>query len=253
VTIAFANETAGYRAARNALLDREIALRRQMESVAAARRALPAGPAIAKDYVFERLDTNGQPASVKLSELFRPGTDTLFIYAYMFPRHKADPRPGATEGETAKLPTSEQPCPSCTGLLDQLNGAAPHYEAGGANFAVVANTSLDRLAAVARDRTWTHLHLLSAPGNGFKRDYHAEDEEGQQMPMILVFKRDTDGTIRLFWASELVYAESDPGQDHRAAGTIEPFWNMFDLGPHGRPDFHEQLNYDCCGAAQSRR
>jgi predicted dithiol-disulfide oxidoreductase (DUF899 family) len=36
-------ETAEYRAARNELLGQEIALRRQMEAVAAARRALPSG------------------------------------------------------------------------------------------------------------------------------------------------------------------------------------------------------------------
>ena len=40
---------------------------------------------------------------------------------------------------------------------------------------------------------------------------------------MLVFKRDPDGAIRLFWASEPLYAPSDPGQHHLAAGTIEPF------------------------------
>ena len=67
--------------------------------------------------------------------------------------------------------------------------------------------------------------------------------------MTTVFHRDDDGTIRLFWASELLYAAPDPGQDPRAAGTIEPFWDMFDLLPGGRPNFHEQLQYGCCHAA----
>jgi predicted dithiol-disulfide oxidoreductase (DUF899 family) len=39
----YPNETAEYRAARNALLDDEIALRAHIEAVAAKRRALPAG------------------------------------------------------------------------------------------------------------------------------------------------------------------------------------------------------------------
>ena len=39
--ITYPNESAAYRAARNALLDDEIALRRQIEAVAAKRRALP--------------------------------------------------------------------------------------------------------------------------------------------------------------------------------------------------------------------
>jgi predicted dithiol-disulfide oxidoreductase (DUF899 family) len=37
--IAYPNESAAYRAARNALLDEEIALRRRIEAVAAQRRA----------------------------------------------------------------------------------------------------------------------------------------------------------------------------------------------------------------------
>jgi predicted dithiol-disulfide oxidoreductase (DUF899 family) len=44
-----------------------------------------------------------------------------------------------------------------------------------------------------------------------------------------------------------MYAPSDPGQDPRHNGTIEPLWNIFDLTPEGRPsDWHEQLDYDCC-------
>ena len=244
----FADESTEYRKVRDELLDAEIALRRQMESVAVQRRALPPGPPIAQDYVFDGLGEDGKPTKLPLSALFRKGTDTLLLYCYMFPRFKDDPRAAAESGEIAKLPKAEQPCPSCTGLLDQLNGAAPHYEAGGCNFAVVGKTALPNLLAVARDRDWQHLRMLSSGDNGFKRAYHAEAEDGQQEPMTLVFKRDGDGTIRLFWASELVHAESDPDQDHRAAGTIEPFWNMFDLGPGGRPDgFNEQLQYHCCG------
>ena len=238
-----------YRTARSALLAEEIELRRQMERVAEQRRTLPPGPAVKEDYVFEGLGADGKPATVRLSALFRAGTDALLIYNYMFPRHKADTRAPANSGETSKLPVKDQPCPSCTGLLDQLNGAASHFEAGGGNFAVVANAALANLLGVARDRGWTHLRLLSSAGSSFKPDYHAE-VDGQQQPMTLVFKRDADGTIRLFWASDMVWADSDPGQDHRAAGTIEPFWNMFDLIPGGRPDFQEQLQYDCCHGAQ---
>ena len=242
----FPNESPAYRTARNRLLDEEIALRRQMESVAAARRALPSGGAVPQDYVFDGLGADGQPATIKLSGLFRLGTDALLVYHFMFPRHRGDTREAAAFGETAHLPKAEQPCPSCTALLDQLDGAAFHFEAGGGNFAVVANAPLERLLAVARDRGWKHLRLLSSHGNSFKRDYHGQDADGQQAPITTVFKRDPDGTIRLFWASELLHAPSDPGQEHRAAGTLEPFWNMFDLLPGGRPDFDEQLQYGCC-------
>jgi predicted dithiol-disulfide oxidoreductase (DUF899 family) len=62
--------------------------------------------------------------------------------------------------------------------------------------------------------------------------------------MLNVFQRD-GATIRHFWGSELLYAPTDPGQDPRAAGTIEPLWNVFDLTPEGRPAWDEQLSY-CC-------
>jgi predicted dithiol-disulfide oxidoreductase (DUF899 family) len=40
-----------------------------------------------------------------------------------------------------------------------------------------------------------------------------------------------DGAIRLHWASELVFEPSDPGQDMRYMGTVEPLWTLFDLTP----------------------
>ena len=245
MSITFPNESADYRAARNALLDQEIALRRQMEAVAAQRRALPAGGKVPEDYEFDGLGTDGKATQIKLSTLFRDGADSLVIYNFMFPRHQGDTRAAAASGATSQLPKQAQPCPSCTGLIDQLDAAAQHFEAGGGNFAVVAKAPLDHLLGLARDRGWRHVRLLSSAGcPNFRRDYHGEDEEGQQVPLVLVFKRGRDGAIRFFWASELMFAPPDPGQDQRAAGTLEPFWNLFDLTPGGRPNFEEQLQYD---------
>ena len=252
MSITFTIESEEYRRARDALLQQEISLRRQMEAVAAARRALPPGGKVPEDYVFDGLGADGQPAKIKLSELFRDGSDALLIYNYMFPRYKNDARAAAASGETARLPMADQPCPSCTALIDQLDAAAPHFEAGGGNFVVAAKTSLDRLLGVARDRGWRHVRLLSSAHNNFRRDYHGEDAEGEQQPVMTVFKRDADGSIRFFWASELMFAPSDPGQDARPVGALEPFWNMFDLTPGGRPNFYEQLQYDCCTGARPR-
>lgn len=253
MAITFPNESAEYRNARNALLEQEIALRRLTEAVAVQRRALPAGGKVPQDYEFEGLGAQGRPIKIRLSQLFREGSDSVVLYNYMFPRYKTDTRYAATSGETAKLPKQEQPCPSCTGLIDQLDAAVPHFEAGGGTFAVVAKAPIDRLLGVARDRGWRHVRLLSsASAPNFRRDYHGEDEEGQQGPMTLVFKRGRDGAIQLFWASELMFAPTDPGQDQRAAGTLEPFWNLFDLTPAGRPDFNEQLQYECCQGIRAR-
>lgn len=122
------NASETYRNARRDLLIEEIELRRHMERVAEKRRALPPGPAITEDYVFTGINESGTPTKVKLSELFRNGTNGLLIYNFMFPRHQTDTREPATTGATAKLPMRDQPCPSCTALLDQLNAAAPSLE-----------------------------------------------------------------------------------------------------------------------------
>src|SRR6266545_4974442 len=191
MSIEFPGESAEYRAARGRLLEQEIELRRAMEAVAAARRELPLGGAVPEDYVFQGAHEDGIPTDVRLSELFVPGKDSLVIYSFMFPRDPGDERPGPASGQTALLPLAEGPCPSCTALLDQLDGAAEHARQH-INFAVVAKTSLPRLLTFAEERGWRGLHLLSSAANTYNRDYHGETAEGFQRPMLNVFHRDPD-------------------------------------------------------------
>jgi predicted dithiol-disulfide oxidoreductase (DUF899 family) len=241
--LTFPGESAEHRAARDRLLAQEAELRRATEAVAEARRELPPGGVVREDYVFQGRGEDGAPADVRLSELFAPGRDSLVIYNFMFPRYAGDDRPGPETGETALLPLAEGPCPSCVALLDQLDGAVDHVSPH-INFVVVAKAPLPRVLTFAQERGWRRLRLVSSGGNTFKRDYHAETEDGSQMPMLTVFHRDGEA-IRHFWSSELFYAPSDPGQDPRHAGTIEPVWNLFDLTPEGRgADWDEQLSYD---------
>jgi predicted dithiol-disulfide oxidoreductase (DUF899 family) len=242
MTIRFPGESVEYRAARDRLLGQEIELRRAMEAVAAARRELPPGGAVPEDYVFQGAGPDGTPADVRLSELFAPGKDSLVIYNIMFPRSPGDDRPGPEAGQTALLPLAEGPCPSCTALLDQLEGAADHVSQR-VNLVAVAKAPLRRILTFADERGWRRLRLLSSAANTYNRDYFGETAEGHQMPMLNVFHRDGD-SIRHFWGSELLYAPADPGQDYRHVGTIEPLWNLFDLTPEGRgTDWDEQLSY----------
>jgi predicted dithiol-disulfide oxidoreductase (DUF899 family) len=179
---------------------------------------------------------------MKLSELFEPGKNSLVIYNFMFPRDPNDMSPGAAIGKTALLPLAESPCPSCTALLDQLDGAAEHARQH-INFAVVAKTPVQRLLAFAEERGWRRLRLLSSAGNTYNRDYHGETVDGIQRPMLNVFHRDHD-VIRHFWGSELLYAPTDGDQEPRHVGTLEPLWNLFDLTPEGRPNnWWERLSY----------
>ncbi len=151
----YPGESADYRAARNALLDDEIALRAQIEAVAARRRALPPGGKVPEDYVFERIGPDaGMPQMVKMSELFG-SHDTLILYSFMFG------------------PERRAPCPGCTHLLDGIDGAARHLPQRVA-FHVVAKSPIARLAAWAHKRGWEHLSLLSTAGNRYDADYFGD-------------------------------------------------------------------------------
>jgi predicted dithiol-disulfide oxidoreductase (DUF899 family) len=242
--ITFPGESTDYRSARDRLLERERALRAEMEAVAAQRRALPPGGQPSKDYPFTASGPNGTSVTVRLSELFTSGHDYLAVYSFMFPRDPGDDRPGPPSGETARLPLNEAPCPSCTALLDQLDGAARHAEQR-IDFVVAAQAPLPRLRTFAAERGWRHLRVVSAAGTGYNRDYHGQLPDGSPRPMLNVFRRDT-GSVRHSWGSELLYAPAEPGQDPRHLGTLEPLWNLLDLTPGGRdPEWEEQLDY-CC-------
>jgi predicted dithiol-disulfide oxidoreductase (DUF899 family) len=240
--ITLPGESSEYRAARERLLEQEIELRRAMEAVAAARRELPPGGLVERDYVFRGAGADGVPRDVRLSELFEAGKDSLVIYSFMFPRDPGDRTPGPRRGEAALLPLAEGPCPSCTAFLDQLDGAAEHASQH-VSLAVVAKAPLARVLAFARDRGWRRLRLVSSAANAYNADYFAETPDGVQRPMLTVFRREGE-LIRHFWSSELLYAPSDPGQEPRHVGTLEPLWNLFDLTPEGRPrDWAEQFDY----------
>jgi predicted dithiol-disulfide oxidoreductase (DUF899 family) len=220
----FPNETAAYRKARDKLLKAEIGLRRQVEEVAKLRRKLPLGGVVQEDFVFEEPAEVVGLRKVRLSQLFAPGKDTLLLYSYMY------------------SPSMENPCPSCTSILDSLDGAAPHVGQR-VNLAVVAKSPLPRIMTFARNRGWRNLHFLSSSNNLYNRFYHGEDEDGHQWPMLNVFVK-KDGKVRHSWASELMFAKADKGQDKRHVDMIWPLWNLLDLTPEGRgKDWYPKLNY----------
>ena len=74
MSVTFPNETRQYRAARGKLLEAELALRKQVEQVAALRRKLPPGGELPQDYTFQ--STRGP---VKLSQLFERGKSEVTI------------------------------------------------------------------------------------------------------------------------------------------------------------------------------
>jgi predicted dithiol-disulfide oxidoreductase (DUF899 family) len=234
----YPNESAEYRAARNALLDEEIALRKQIEAVAAKRCSLPLGGKVPEDYVFERIGHNSMPEKVKMSELFGRH-DTLILYSFMYG------------------PERELPCPGCTHLLDGIDGAARHVGERAA-LHVVAKSPIARLAAWAHERGWEHLSLVSTAGNSYDASYFGDTSkfsERMRLQHAVPAGRDwdetifnvfmkSDGGIAHFWGSEMSFAPTAPEQHHRAGDLADPLWGLLDMTPEGRGDFFPKVNYD---------
>src|ERR1700693_1556378 len=172
--VRFPGESAEYRRARDELLQSEIDLRRQIEAVAAQRRKLPLGGVVPQAYTFEEWEAKKNAARpVKLSQLFEDDKHPLSLYSHMFIPGKAG------------LPL-EQGCPSCTSIIDAIDGAARHISQP-INFAVVARVPIEQFRAHAQARGWSHARLLSSANNTYNRDYKAEAPDGEQMPMATVF------------------------------------------------------------------
>ena len=219
------NESAEYRAARDELLQAEVALRRQEEAVAELRRALPLGGRLEQDY---ELDAPSGP--VRFSELFADGKDTLYLYSFMF-----------IPGERG-LPL-EVACPSCTSIIDGLDGALWHL-LDRVNVAVVAKAPIEQFAAWGSERGWRFAPLYSSARSSFNRDYNAESDEGGQLPVAHVFTR-AGGAIHHRWSSELVAAPRDDGQHPRHVDYMWPIWKVLDLTPEGRGvDWHPRWQYE---------
>jgi len=216
----FPGESAEYRRARNALLRAEVRLRRSIEAVAAQRRRLPLGGAVKTDYVFD-----GTSGPVRLSELFTPGKRTLFLYNFMYPESL----------------DSNAPCPSCTSIIDAVDGAARHAVQR-INFAVIAKAPIEKFQQHARNRGWRHVQLLSSAHNTFNSDYDAEGEPGYQLPLAHIFVKHGK-RIHHSWSSELFFATPDAGEDARHVDFMWPVWSILDLTPEGRGRFHVELEY----------
>jgi predicted dithiol-disulfide oxidoreductase (DUF899 family) len=228
--VTFPGETREYRTARERLLAAELELRTKIEEVAALRRTLPLGGVVKEDYVFDEgprsLAESGPTRTVPLSGLFEPGKESLVLYSFMYgPKMKA-------------------PCPSCSSMLDSLDGAVPHAMQK-VNVAVEAYSPIERIRDFAKARGWRHLRLLSSSRNTYHQDYHGESEKGGQNPLMNVFVK-RDGKIHHFWASESLFvdfSQEGKGLDARHVDLFWPLWHLLDVTPEGRGQFYPKLEY----------
>ena len=214
--VRFPNESNNYRHARDALLAEEIELRRQIERVAAQRRALPPGGTVPKDYALV-----GENGPTRFSEMFGD-TQTLAVYSYMYGPKRA------------------QPCPMCTSLMSAWDGTSLDVEQRIA-LVMVARSPIARLLAMKKERGWRHLRLYADLQGDFTRDYVSADDA--DVPAFNVFSR-RDGSVRHFWSGEMGGNTADPGQDPRGAPDLMPLWTILDSTPEGRgSNWYPKLSY----------
>ena len=215
--VRFPGESPSYRAARDKLLEAEIELRRATEAVAAQRRQLPLGGEVAEDYEFEQIVGSygeSKKRTVRMSELFADGKDSLILYSFMYG------------------PAMKRPCPSCTSIIDGLDGQSQHVTQR-VNLAIVAKSPIERIREFAKERGWRHVRMLSSANSTYNRDYQGENGSGEQMPAMNVFVK-RNGKIYHSWNTELMFAPGEAGQDWRHVDAIWPLWNLFDVTPDGR-------------------
>ena len=219
------NESQDYRSARDKLLAEENALREQIERVAALRRQLPVGGEIKEDYEFEEIDlADGSSHSIRFSELFGDKSD-LLAYSYMYG------------------PEWENPCPSCTSLIDGIDAVSRHVRQQ-AELVVIGKATAAQLYDMAKERGWTDLRLLSGEKNNYARDYNAQPGESSEslLPLMNAFQKDDSG-IHHFWASELLWTPMEGGHP-RHVDIAWPLWGLLDMTRSGRhPQMGPQLRY----------
>ena len=203
----YPNESRQYREARDALLREEQELIDKVKSVAARRRTLPAGGELKQDYVFERANDGKVGQTVKFSELFEDKS-TLLLYSFMFG------------------PNWDNPCPSCTSLVDGFDRTW-YQVTRNAAFVAIAKAPAARINAWARRRGWSQIALVSGAGSSYQADYKCQGHsDDMQWPVMHVFRKQ-DGKILHFWGTESNMNHVD---------TVWPYWNLMDFTPEGRPD-----------------
>lgn len=201
------NESVEYRTAREALHAEEQALIEKVKAVAEQRRRLPLGGKLKEDYTFiwatdERLGEN-----VKFSELFQD-KETLLIYSFMYG------------------PSWDNPCPSCTSIVDGLDRMA-YQVSQDAAFVVIGKAPAQNINAWAKQRGWTQINLISGLESTYQADYRCQGESDErQYPTMQVFTKEDD-TIYHFWGTELANNDID---------MVWPYWNLMDMTPAGRPN-----------------
>src|SRR5262245_7507981 len=180
-----------WRAAHEALLEKEKAHTRAGDALSAERRRLPM-VRIDKHYTFA-----GSEGDASLVDLFA-GRRQLILYHFMF-------EPDGKEG-----------CPGCSMVVDNM-GHPAHLEARDVSRVLVSRAPLAKIESFKRRMGWT-LPWYSSFGNDFNRDFGVTTDSGEIFGLS-VFLREGDTVFHTYFT------------DGRGVEHLGSNWTYLDLTP----------------------
>jgi predicted dithiol-disulfide oxidoreductase (DUF899 family) len=221
---------AEWAAAREELLAREKEHTRLSDELARQRRELP-WVKIEKDY---RLDTDDgeQP----LAELFN-GRSQLLVYHFMFG------------------PSYDAGCPTCSSMVDGIDGLLPHLHARDVTFILVSDAPIAKLQAYKRRMGWSipwassaHSDFNADLGFSSTREQTREAIEpiADQLPPIAAHNARASGTDIFGYLTQLfgfsAFAEESGTIYHSYSTTgrgiefLMGYYPVLDHAPKGRSE-----------------
>ena len=219
-----------WQAARDALLQREKEHTRMADELARQRREL-SWLAIEKEYRFDADD-----GTRTLAELF-DGRSQLLVYHFMFG------------------PSYDAGCPTCSSMVDGLDGLLPHLHARDVTLLLVSRAPLARLQAYKRRMGWS-VPWVSAANTDFNFNFGGSFTEEQvrenmppledALPPIARHNATASGTDVLAYISEAPAVSVFTLQDGAVHQTYATTWRgveflmgyypILDRAPKGRDE-----------------
>lgn len=203
-------------AARRALLEREKALTRLGDEIAAERRALPKAP-VGKDYVFA-----GPDGPAALVDLFA-GKSQLIVYHFMLG------------------PDWTDPCPSCSFWAEHFDGIRVHLSQRDVELVAVSRAPIAKIEQVRMRMEWRFPWVSSldsdfnfdfgvsfvrseAPPQEPNYNFGAQTFPGEEAPGVSAFLREDDVVLHTYSA----YA--------RGLDALNGTYQLLDIAPRGRDE-----------------
>jgi len=218
-----------WQTARDELLAEEKEHTRRRDELARRRRELPWVP-LEKDYELETAD-----GAKSLSDLFE-GHSQLLIYHFMFG------------------PSYEAGCPTCSSMVDGVDGLLPHLHARDVAMLLVSRAPLEKLQAYKRRMGWS-IPWASSANSDFNFDFGASFHEEQmrevmppedELPPIAAHNADATGTDLVSYISEMFGATVLKLQDGvvyktyattgRGVEFLMGYYGILDRTPRGRDE-----------------